>query len=90
MEETRHTKKKFFSSLILKQEREFRVDFPSFSSDFRPTCLFSAITLTLSFLWLCVYFSPIQTLQYMSSPFCSAPCCDPCLWNVSLILVLHI
>ena len=46
-----------------------RVDFPSFSSDFRPRCLISAITLTLSFLWSCLYFSPIQTLQYMSSSF---------------------
>ena len=66
-----------------------RVDFPSFSSDLGPRCLVSAITLTLSFLWSCLYFSPIQTLQYMSS-FCSAPCSDPRLWNVSLILVLHI
>lgn len=77
----------FFLILILKQQREFRIHFPSFFF-WLWSCLCSVIALTLSFLWLCLDFSPPDLAVCVCSFLLSA--LWPRLWKVSLILTLHI
>lgn len=66
----------FFLILILKQQTEFRINFPSFFF-WLWTCLCSVIGLTLSFLWLCLYFFPpdlaVRVFSFLLSALWSPP-----------------